>query len=157
MDDPDEGIDFATLHNILYYIYTGTVNLHVRSKKDVKIPVPEGYPEEPDPYRLYRNADKFLLPSLKGHCYKYLKYGLTPENVADRLFHEECEHHEALQTLYLEYAIANFGKVKITEGWEAAVCNENEASVSVIRYRLQRLYTISQKFISQFFRVNRRK
>src|SRR5271154_5538462 len=48
LDEEVDDIDFVTLHNILYYIYTGCVNLHYKSK-DLEFPrVPEGYPAKPD-------------------------------------------------------------------------------------------------------------
>lgn len=125
MADPEDDIDFVTLHNILYYIYTGTANLHIRHEDD-GISFPEGYPAEPDPYRLYRNADRFLLPSLKERCYTHLKHGVTPESVSERLFHKECEHYEELRSLYVEYIIANYDKVKGTVGWKQAVCHDDD-------------------------------
>lgn len=148
MADLEDDLDFVTLHNILYYIYTGTVNLHLRHQQEDDISFPEGYPDEPDPYALYRNANKFLLTSLKERCYTHLKHGVTPENVAERLFHKECQHHEELRTLYLEYLVANYDKVKVTEGWKRAVCNDDEeVTLSVIKYRNRLFYDISQKVV----------
>jgi hypothetical protein len=147
MTDPEDDIDFVTLHNILYYIYTGTVNLHVPQIYQDDYLFPEGYPSAADPYLLFRNADKFLLPSLKNRCYNYLKNVVTPEIVAERLFHKDCAHHGDLKTFYLEYVIANYDKVKSTEGWKKAVCSEDENSLSVMKYRTSLLYEISQKVV----------
>jgi hypothetical protein len=149
MADQEDDIDFVSLHNVLYYIYTGTVNLHIRqAEQENEISYPDGYPDEPDPYCLYRNADKFLLLSLKERCYAHLKHGVTPENVAERLFHKECEHHEELQKLYLEYVYANYDKVKVTEGWRSVLCGDfEELPLSAIKYRSRLFYDISQKLV----------
>jgi hypothetical protein len=148
MTDLEDDIDFVTLHNILYYIYTGTINLHLRHKEQDNTPLPEYYPEEPDPYCLHRNANKFLLSSLKERCYAHLKHGVTPENVSERLFHKECELHEELKSLYLEYVFANYDKVKVTEGCKRAICNDDEeVTLSLIKYRSRLFYEISQKVV----------
>ena len=148
MTDPEDDVDYVTLHNVLYYIYTGTVNLHIRpaEQQNFDISHPDGYPEEPDPYCLYRNADKFLLPFLKDRCYAHLKHSVTPENVAERLFHQECEQHEELRILYLEYLLANYNKVKATEGWRTVLCGDlDELPLSVIKYRNRLFFEISQE------------
>lgn len=147
MTDPEDDIDFVTLHNVLYYLYTGTVNLHARQESN-NISFPEGYPEEPDPFLLYRNADKFLLPALKKRCYDQLKNCITAQNVAERLFHKECEHHEELRALYLEYVFANYDKVKSTDGWKQVFYSDFEdVPISVTRYRFYILHKISQKVV----------
>ena len=144
MDDPEDDIDFVTLHNILYYIYTGSVNLHVKREGDEDYEFPEGYPDEPDLYCLFRNADKFLLTSLKDICHLHLTEGVTHENVAERLFHGDCEHHEDLKERYMEYLLANYDKVKETDGWER-VLNDEDVSASVVKYRMSLLFEISKK------------
>jgi hypothetical protein len=145
LDNAADDIDFATLHNILYFIYIGCVNLPFPQEEAEDDPLPEGYPDEPDPYRLFRNANKFLLPSLKERCYFHLKYGVTPKNVTERLFHPECEYHEELKELYFDYLIANYDVVKETEEWERVICNEEDVSPSVARYRARLLLDISKK------------
>lgn len=145
LDDPADDIDFVTLHNILYFIYIGCINLPFPHEESDDDPLPEGYPDEPDPYRLFRNADKFLLPSLKERCYFHLEHGITHKNVAERLFHPDCEHHEDLKELYFDYLVANFDEVKETEEWERVVCNDEDVSPSFARYRARLLFDISKK------------
>jgi hypothetical protein len=146
LDDLEDDIDFTTLHNILYYIYIGCVNLpNPWDDGSENRKFPEGFPDEPDPYRLYRNADKFLLPSLKTRCYLNLTLNITPENVAERLFHRECQHYEELKNAYLEYLLDNYDKVKTTEGWEKVICNEEDVSQTVWRYRTRLLLEISRQ------------
>ena len=145
MEDPEDGIDFVTLHNILYYIYTGCVNLHLHQEGPHDYEFPEGYPSEPDPYLLFRNADKFLLLELKDICSRHLEHGVTTENVSERLFHGDCEHHENLKTVYLEYLIKNYDNVKLTEGWKRVFDNEDDVLPSVVSYRMGLLFEISQR------------
>ena len=145
LDDPADDIDFVTLHNILYFIYIGCVNLPFTEDESEDDPLPEGYPDEPDPFCLFRNADKFLLSSLKERCYFHLECDVTPQNVVERLFHPECEHHEELKDLYFDYLIANFEEVKETNEWEHVICNDEDVSPSFARYRARLLFDISKK------------
>lgn len=144
MLEPEDDIDFFTLHNVLYFIYTGTANLREMSE-DHLYEFPEGFPERPDLFRLYRNADKFLLPTLKSYCYTNLKHAVNPENVAERLFHKECKQYEELKTLFLDYVVENFTKVKETAGWKRSLCDEDEDSLAVMKYRTAVVYEISQR------------
>jgi hypothetical protein len=145
LDDPADNIDFITLHNILYFIYIGCINLRFPGIQRTD-PLPGGYPDEADPFLLYRNADKFLLPKLKYHCYFHLENNLTPDTVPDMLFHAECQHHPELKELFLEYIVANFNDVKDTEGWERAVCqDDDDVSPSVARYKSRLILEISKK------------
>src|SRR5271156_4878196 len=113
MTDPEDDIDFATLHNVLYFLYTGTVNLHVPLRDQIdEYHFPEGFPEPPDPYCLYRNSDKFLLDTLKQRCYMHLNHGVNHENVSERLFHKDTQHHKELQDLYRDYIIEHYDAVK---------------------------------------------
>jgi hypothetical protein len=135
----------VTLHNILYFIYIGCVNLPLPYEAPRRDPLPEGYPDEPDPYCLFRNADKFLLLSLKECSYFHLKHSIMPNNVAERLFHADCEHHQELKEVYFDYLIANYDQVKETEEWERVVCNEEDVPRSVAKYRARLLFDISKK------------
>ena len=142
MDDPADDIDLITLHNILYFIYTDCVNLHLPAEL-FSYNLPEGYPSPPDPFALYRNAEKFLMPNLKARCYNHLKIGVATTNVCDRLFQGECEHHEALKQFYLDYLLENYDTVKRTQGWEKVVKNEDDVEPRVRRYQEDLLYIIS--------------
>ena len=60
---------------------------------------------------------------------------MTPENVAERLFHPDCQYHPELKDLYFQYLVANYDEVVGTEGWEHALCNDEEVSASTRSYR----------------------
>jgi hypothetical protein len=141
MEDPEDDIDFVTLHNILYFIYIGCVNLPLPERDDDDKP---GYPAQPDPFLLFRSADKFLLPTLKELCLFNLQHDVTSANVAERLFHPDCEYHDELRDLYLKFLVANYDEVKKTEGWERALCNLDDVSPSTVKYRARVLFDISQ-------------
>src|SRR5213595_567566 len=68
LDDEDDDLDFVTLHNILYYVYTGYVNLYNNAHGSKTLAMPVGSPDKPDPFRPFRNADKFVLPVLMDRC-----------------------------------------------------------------------------------------
>lgn len=103
-------IDFTTLHNILYYIYTGSVNLILSDcHQDTRSKLPEGFPEKPDPFNLYRNAERFELTGLKDRCYSYLSITTTQQNVVQRLYHFDCCNRIRLITLFLDYFLRFFG------------------------------------------------
>jgi len=85
---------------------------------------------------------------LKEQCYFHLQHGVTVQNVADILFHPDCEHHTELKQSFLDYIIANFKDVKDTEGWERAICDE-DVSLSISRYRARLLLEITRKGFSK--------
>lgn len=108
---PDD-IDFVTLHNILYYIYTGAVNLVLTDALSEPCVQPIGFPEKADAFDLYRNAAKFGLSSLKERSYRYLGVTTTPNNVVQRLLHRDCCSNLRLITLFLDYVVMNNVKMQ---------------------------------------------
>lgn len=145
MEDPEDDIDFVTLHNILYFIYIGCVNLPLPKRDNHDKPLPEGYPDEAEPFLLFRNAKKLLLPCLTELCLFNIEHDISATNVAERLFHSDCEYHEELRELYFNYLVANYDKVKETEGWERAICTLDDASPSTVSYRARVLFDISKR------------
>ena len=145
LDEEVDDIDFVTLHNILYYIYTGCVNLHYTNDDLESHNLPKGYPAEPDPVRVYRNADKYLLPDLKDRCCNHIRLTLTPENVAEKLFSVDGQRHQELQNIFLAYLLEHFDKVRVTTGWENALCEEGEIEPSLLKHRLRMIFEINKK------------
>jgi len=140
-------VDFVTVHNILYYIYTGCVNLHVPLNGPKYITPPEGYPDEADPFRLYRSADKFLLHDLKGHCFHYIKAatGDDPRKAIQWLFDYNCGHHDELREHCLGRVLARYDELKESEEWRKVVLNEEDVPPSVRQYQERILYEISMR------------
>ena len=106
MGDDEDDIDFVTLHNILYYLYTNCVNLRLGNHEYPrnKTSHPPGYPSRPDAFKLYKSSKKFLVTSLSDYCFKYLKATLSAFIVSERLFRQDCElrGHDELKEMYLE-------------------------------------------------------
>jgi hypothetical protein len=146
-DQPEDDIDFVTLHNILYFIYIGRVNLPSPGEKPEDDPPPEGFPKTPDPFMLFKNADKFLLPELKEYCSYFLTRSLTPSTVVLRLFHPDVQLYPELKARYIEYFTGNFEAVKATKEWEDVAgreLDENE-SLYVTRYRTRLMFELFSK------------
>ena len=146
MDDIEDDIDYVTLHNILYYIYTGCVNLILGKAHGTKHAIaPEGFPERPDPFDLYRNAERLLLFPLRDHSFKYLRATTTTANVAERLFHRDCEVHDALREFFLDFFMERYDDVIRTDGWEAIVMNKNNEANGLRRYHKRMILDISRR------------
>jgi hypothetical protein len=142
---PGDGVDYTALHNILYYLYTGYVNLPCLKERLYMEPLPKGYPTEADPFALYQNAHKFLLPELKEYCLFELECGITHDNVVTRLFHSICQEHTDLKELYFNYLVDNYEAVKDTDGWEKAVMGNQDESYDVRNDRMRLLFEITRK------------
>jgi hypothetical protein len=151
MDDPEDDIDFVTLHNILYYLYTNCVNLRVGTDeyRPNKTSHPLGYPDPPNAFQLYKNAKKFLLPSLSDYCIKYLKACMTASNVTRHLFRPDCElrQHEELKDVFMEYLLVNYDKVKTTKGWRKVVFEHEEIDSSVRAFHKELLFEIMERLV----------
>jgi hypothetical protein len=133
------------LHNLLYYIYTGTANLE--STWGFLDTLPEGFPAQADPFRLSQVAHNLQLTGLEEDCAYELKKGVTIDNVAERLFHPVCRDNHELRELFLNFLLKNYDKVKDTEGWETTVHGfdvESESS-SVRKYRMHLFHDISKR------------
>jgi len=113
--------DFVTIHNVLYFLYTGSTNLHwntdeVHGQMQNK---PDGYPDPADAYLLYKAADMYLMKTLKDLCSSYLVATCTSDNVVDALFNNtELILFEDLWNTYIEYVAQCYQKIKETEHWE---------------------------------------
>jgi hypothetical protein len=135
-------VDFITMHNILYYLYTGCVNLHFRGKKTG----PSGYPEPADPFSLYRAANMYMLEELETRCCHYLQSTLHPENLVERLFDTpECAHHDRIRNMYLEYLKKNFESIKKTEDWEEMWLGMKDCSEEQVAYKSRLLLEITNQ------------
>ena len=143
MDDPKDKIDFVTLHNILYYLYTGCVNLHLGDPGPISLP--EGYSDKPDAFMLYQCADKLLLDSLTQRCFRYLKASMTPLNISERLFCSDLQHFNKLRDMYLQYLFKNWKEVRESPGWEDIVTNKQDVGLPARIYQEGTLLEITKR------------
>jgi hypothetical protein len=105
-----------TLHNLLYYIYTGKVHLHLDQfcgncgclRNSV-------CPQVKNPFELYRIALKYQFEMLAARCFHYLFSTVTPINIYERLvslWPHSSLRGEELRVFYLDYLVENFNVVK---------------------------------------------
>jgi len=147
---PHDDIDFITLHNIIYYIYTQSVNLRARGRRllpshDTTL-IP-GHPHPADAFDLYRNSKKFLLDPLAEYCFEFLKRSTTYLNVMERLFRPDAElrHHDSLREMYLDKLIGDYDSIKESDHWREIMCNELEFSSEARGYHEILLFEISRR------------
>jgi BTB/POZ domain len=137
-----DDIDFVPFHNLLYFLYTGHVNLH----KGTSLPkFPEGYPEMPDPFDLFRLADMYIAPALAERCFRYLIHTNTPENICGRLFNILCEPYQNLREEYIKFLLDNYTTVIATVGWKDVLFDTAELGPVERRYWGELLLEISEK------------
>ena len=146
-----EDIDFTTMHNILYYLYTGCVNLHhyyhnvLGQCEEVE---PDAYPNEADALQLYHAANQFLIEDLETRCYFYLSSTCTLENITQRLFNNaKCTHHEKILNMYLDYVIKNFDSIKMSKEWEETLRNMKDSSPELLAHQTEMLLKITQRTV----------
>jgi hypothetical protein len=110
---------------------------------------PLGYPDPPNAFQLYKSAKKFLILSLSDYCLKYMKAGITSSNITGLLFRTDCElrHHEELKDIFMEYLLANYDKVKTTEGWRKVVFEDEEVDSSVRTFHKELLFEIMERLV----------
>lgn len=138
-----DDVDYTTMYNIVYYLYTGRVNLHLYMNDE---DAPNGYPDTANPFLLYRAANMYMLEGLEDRCVQYLQSTCTPENIIERLFDDaECAHHDRIRKLYLEYLNNNFEGIKKTKGWEQMLLNMKDCSEELVAYKSRLLLEITSQ------------
>lgn len=102
-----------TLHNLLYYFYTGQVNLHVDG-------IHTNYgncPEVSDAFELYRKAKKYQIKDLTQRCYLYLISTLNTSNICSRLFNLWTTFYPELKEAYISFLVDHFAIVQHLDEW----------------------------------------
>ena len=142
-----DDIDFVTMHNLLYFLYTGHANLHYE-KSNVKGDLgknPEGYPPPADPFSLYRAANMYLVEELEARCYRFLTSTCTATNICERLLgNAQCEYYEKLKNFYFEFVIQNYDVVKMTDEWTDTYLKWKDCSPDLQEYKARILLQITK-------------
>ena len=102
-----------TLHNLLYYFYTGQVNLPVQGS-------PTDYgncPAVSDPFELYRKAKKYQITDLSQRCYFYLISTLNTTNICSRLLNLWITSYPELKEAYISFLVEHFAIVQHSDEW----------------------------------------
>lgn len=142
IDISTDDIGFVTMHNLLYYLYTGMVNLHYG---DTRQKLPQGYPEEANASELFRVADMYGVGPLADRCFNYLMSTNTPENICGRLFDFRCEPYQNLRDAYINFLLPHYSEVKDTEGWKELFLKMQYLTDEETKYRASVLLEITDK------------
>jgi hypothetical protein len=138
----DADYDFITMHNILYFLYTGCVNLHFGTVPDQNIP---GYPEKSDAFNLFCAADFYCLQPLRDRCFRLLMDTRTPDNIYTRLFDKRCEPYKDLQEQYITFLLEHFDEVKVKDGWRSLFDWGEELIAEEQKYRGEVFFEICKR------------
>jgi BTB/POZ domain len=136
--------DFVTMHNILYFLYTGHVNLHFGEVPEQKLP---RYPEEADAFNLFCAADFYCLQPLKDRCFRFLIDTRTPDNICTRLFNKRCRLYKDLQEKYITFILEYYYEVTGKDSWRS-LFDWGEESIEEQKFRGEVLFEISQRVSS---------
>jgi hypothetical protein len=144
-----DDFDFTTMHNLLYFLYTGYANLHHspagENLNEFLEESPPGYPPPADPFTLYTAADMFLVEALKERCYRYLTSTCTTTNICQRLLGtNSCDDYESLKEFYFEFLIRNYNAVKKGKEWKRTILSMNESPPELREYQLMMLLEITR-------------
>jgi len=126
---PVHNARFTDYHNILYYIYTGSMNL--RFPKDARPGTPlnplttwdntPAFPRAANPNEIYRLAGMMGLMELQGRAYHYLSSTCSVENIFDRLFDPYCKAptHAPVRGVYQQFLARNWDQVRSHGAWHS--------------------------------------
>lgn len=94
---------------------------------------------------LYKASKTLLLPNLSRRCLASLKFTLTPENVTQRLFFDnKLQFHDEVVEIYVDYVLAHYDKIKLTDGWKDALKGDDTAD-EMSQFRWSVICRITQK------------
>ena len=123
---------FTDYHNILYYIYTGSLNLRYPPSKDLR-PVSssaatpgvtngyawDAFPRAANANEIYRLAGVMGLTELQTRAYHYLMSTCSADNIFDRLFDPYCKAttHAPVRNVYQQYLARNWDTIRGSGQW----------------------------------------
>jgi hypothetical protein len=129
---PVQNARFTDYHNILYYIYTGSLNLRfpiggTLNERPMSSGITNGYgwemtaafPRPANPNEIYRLAGTMGLAELQTRAYHYLMSTCSVENIFDRLFDPYCKAatHAPVRGVYQQFLARNWDKVRSSGQW----------------------------------------
>lgn len=145
--------EYDTIHNLLYFLYTGYVNMH-----DTIEPVnsdfqdehydwtpPAGYPQPVDAFDLYRAADMYLIEDLKKLVSRFIAETCTLDDIYENLFNMDKKPFKEIVEIYLNYIAKNFDLIKGTEMWDQKVRSIlSESTPDELQYRSEVLLSLTK-------------
>jgi len=142
-----DDLDFITMHNLVYYLYTTTRHLSMhdsdQNPSPYDISVLKGYPDEVDPFQLYIASNMHLEEFLEAQCFQYLVRTCTPENICDRPLNIAYRPYNRLIKEYLRFIVDNYYEVKFTKGWSRVYNDMASSSQDEIEFFSSLLLGIS--------------
>lgn len=124
---------YSTMHNFLYFCYTGDVNLSGLQKLPTAHADGDGYPAWADAYELFVAADYFGAERLRDHCFTVIESTSTPESILDDLSrkgpvlnHVSLKGCRLLRKRLTEYMYINYDTIKETVSWRRFVLGYGE-------------------------------
>jgi hypothetical protein len=122
---------FTDYHNILYYIYTGSLNLRYRPSNSQDRPlssagiytgwdtVSAAFPRSANVNEIYRLAGLMGLSELQTRAYHYLMSTCSVDNIFERLFDPYCkaQTHAPVRGVYQQFLASNWEKVRGSGQW----------------------------------------
>ena len=91
--------DFHTIRNLVYFAYTGHVNLQPNEKRAEET----SCYKEVEAFSLYKAAHMYGIKTLEHRCFVYLCATCTTSNILSRLLNPEIEDYEDLEKCYIEF------------------------------------------------------
>lgn len=102
-----------TVHNLLYYIYTGRVNL-LCNDKDLLSFQPKGYPPEVDAFDMHPLSKKIGIHELEKLCFNYAVELCAVEDV---LTMAKLRLDDALLDTIVSFIKGNYGEFRKISEW----------------------------------------
>jgi hypothetical protein len=126
--------DYDTLHNILYFLYTGIIvfDTDPNNSQYTRFPRAKTPCRTMDVEMLHSAADRFLLTDLKKMTSDFLKSTCTLENITSRVFGESAGLFPDLDQSYSAYFKANLAEVMETKDFKIFFDElENSSDISL--------------------------
>ena len=122
---------FGDYHNILYYIYTGSLNMRypastVKDRPHSSAGVYSSwdatslsFPRPANVNEIYRLAGVMKLSGLQTRAYHYLLSTCSVDNIFERLFDPYCKAatHASVKLIYQQFLAKNWDKVRNSGQW----------------------------------------
>jgi hypothetical protein len=130
---PVHNARYTDYHNILYYIYTGSLNLRYPPTTKDSRPMSAGptgpfygwestaktFPRPANANEIYRLAAIMGLQELQTRAYHYLMSTCSVDNIFDRLFdpYVKTETHAPVRSVYRQYLSRNWENIRSSGQW----------------------------------------
>jgi hypothetical protein len=118
--------DFRTFFQILYYIYTGSIEFDTHPSTSPSQHNEEEYQFPLDATTIYAAADRYLLADLKSKAFEFLESTCDVKNITGRVFGDTAELYLEIDEMYSAFFIAHSAEIIKTVEYEK-FCEELEA------------------------------